>query len=428
MHLFRELRRRESRGEVVRVAVVGLGSMGRGIARQIKAMPGMRPVIFVNRTVERAVECWIAMGEHEQDVVVSGDPRLLELALEQGLPCACADPEVVAALEGVDVVVESSGSVASGARAVLAAIQGRKHVVLMNAELDATLGCYLAARAREQGVVYGYADGDQPGVLMRLYEWVRGVGLEVMAAVNCKGFLDVKATPESSREWANRMQTSARMVCAFTDGTKMNLENAVVANATGLLPGCRGMHGVRTTQSAAVLDFQRILCAGGIVDYTLGGDFGGGVFVIGRSEDRARLGHYLEYLKMGSGPDYMFLRPYHLCHVETPLSVAEAVLYGEPTIAPRGAPKVEVVAVAKRDLCAGEVLDGIGGAATYGQIERVEVAGEFLPIGLSEGLRLQESVAEGNPIPRVSVEIEQEQYLWGLRKMQDTYFKCFTVE
>ncbi len=427
MHLFRELRRRQSCGEVVRVAVAGLGSMGRGIARQIKAMPGMEPVILVNRTVERAVELWQALGEDEQDVVVSGDPRLLEVAIEQGLPCVCSDPAAAVGLAGVDVVVEASGNVASGARTALGAISEGKHVVLMNAELDATLGCFLAERARQQGVVYGYADGDQPGVMMRLIEWVQGVGLDVVAAVNCKGFLDVNATPETSREWAARMQTSARMVCAFTDGTKMNLENAVVANATGLLPGCRGMHGVRTTQKDAVADFQQILEKPGIVDYTLGGDFGGGVFVIGRSEDWERIGHYFDYLKMGRGPDYLFFRPYHLCHVETPLSVAEAVLYQEATIAPRGAPVAEVVAVAKRDLQAGEVLDGIGGAMAYGQIDLVEAARDFLPIGLSEGVRLGAPVAAGEPIPRSALEIPGGEYLWNLKMLQDAYFQSFTV-
>jgi predicted homoserine dehydrogenase-like protein len=185
------------------------------------------------------------------------------------------------------------------------------------------------------------------------------------------------------------------------------------------------MHGVRTNQSSAVADFQRLLSTPGIVDYTLGGDFGGGVFVIGRSEDWDRIGHYFDYLKMGAGPDYLFFRPYHLCHVETPLSIAEAVLYQEATIAPRGAPVAEVVAVAKRDLRAGEVLDGIGGAMAYGQIDRVEAVREFLPIGLSEGLRLTAPVAEGEPIPREAVEVSGGEYVWNLRMLQDAYFQSF---
>lgn len=425
MHLYRELGRRQQFGRVIKVAVSGIGSMGRGIALQLRAMPGLEPSILVNRTVERAVEAWVLAGAAREEIVVSDDPRLLEIAVEQGLPCVCREPESAVAVSAVEVFVEASGTVGPAARAVLRAIAARKHVVVMNAELDATIGCYLAERARQQGVVYSYADGDQPGVLMRLLEWVALHGFEVVAAVNCKGFLDVRATPDSCAEWAQRMKTSPQMVCAFTDGTKMNLENAVVANATGLVPEVRGMHGVKTTQKDAVRDFGAALSRTGVVDYSLGGDFAGGVFVIGRSSDWERVGHYFDYLKMGPGPDYMFLRPYHLCHLETPLSVAEAVLYREPTIAPRGGPVAEVVAVAKRNLAAGEVLDGIGGWTVYGQVDTVERARDFLPVGLAENAVLTRAVAAGEPVPLGAVEFPAGDYIVNLRHLQDTLFSTF---
>jgi predicted homoserine dehydrogenase-like protein len=425
MHLYRELGRRQQFGRVIRVAVSGIGSMGRGIALQLNAMPGLAPSILVNRTVERAVEAWMLAGAARDEIVVSDDPRLLEIAVEQGLPCVCREPESAVAVAGVEVFVEATGTVGPAARAVLRAIAARKHVVVMNAELDATIGCYLAERARQQGVVYSYADGDQPGVLMRLLEWVGLHGFEIVAAVNCKGFLDVRATPDSCGDWAKRMKTSPQMVCAFTDGTKMNLENAVVANATGLVPEVRGMHGVKTTQREAVRDFGATFSRTGLVDYSLGGDFAGGVFVIGRSPDRERVGHYFEYLKMGTGPDYMFLRPYHLCHLETPLSVAEAVLYREPTIAPRGGPVAEVVAVAKRNLAAGEVLDGIGGWTVYGQVDTVDRARDFLPVGLAEKAVLTRAVAAGEPVPLAAVEFPPGDYIVNLRHLQDTLFSTF---
>ncbi len=425
MHLYRELGRRQQFGRIIKVAVSGIGSMGRGIALQLRAMPGLEPSILVNRTVERAVEAWVLAGAAREEIVVSDDPRLLEIAVEQGLPCVCRDPEAAVSVAGVEVFVEATGTVGPAARGVLRAIAARKHVVVMNAELDATIGCYLAERARQQGVVYSYADGDQPGVLMRLLEWVGLHGFEIVAAVNCKGFLDVRATPDSCGEWAQRMKTSPQMVCAFTDGTKMNLENAVLANATGLVPDVRGMHGVKTTQRDAVRDFGAILSRTGLVDYSLGGDFGGGVFVIGRTSDWARVGHYFDYLKMGPGPDYMFLRPYHLCHLETPLTVAEAVLYREPTIAPRGAPVAEVVAVAKRDLAAGDVLDGIGGWTVYGQVDTVERARDFLPVGLAEGAVLTRAVAAGEPVPLAAVEFPSGDYVLNLRHLQDTLFSTF---
>ncbi len=425
MHLFRELGRRQQFGRVIKVAVSGIGSMGRGIALQLNAMPGLAPSILINRTVERAVEAWLLAGAIREEIVVSDDPRLLEIAVEQGLPCVCREPESAVAVAGVEVFVEATGTVGPGARAVLRAIAAHKHVVVMNAELDATIGCYLAERARQQGVVYSYADGDQPGVLMRMLEWVGLHGFEIVAAVNCKGFLDVRATPDSCRDWAHRMKTSPQMVCAFSDGTKMNLENAVVANATGLVPDVRGMHGVKTTQKDAVRDFGAVLSRTGLVDYSLGGDFAGGVFVIGRCADWDRVGHYFDYLKMGSGPDYMFLRPYHLCHLETPLSVAEAVLYREPTIAPKGGPVADVVAVAKRNLSAGEVLDGIGGWSVYGQVDTVDRARDFLPVGLAEGVVLTQSVAAGEPVPLAAVEFPPGDYVVNLRHLQDTLFSTF---
>ncbi len=147
--------------------------------------------------------------------------------------------------------------------------------------------------------------------------------------------------------------------------------------------------------------------------------------MIGRSPDWDRVGHYFDYLKMGPGPDYLFLRPYHLCHLETPLSVAEAVLYREPTIAPRGGPVAEVVALAKRDLKAGEVLDGIGGFSVYGQVDTVERAKDYLPVGLSENARLTRAVAAGDPVPLSAVEFPPGDYVVNLRHLQETLFTSF---
>jgi predicted homoserine dehydrogenase-like protein len=180
-----------------------------------------------------------------------------------------------------------------------------------------------------------------------------------------------------------------------------------------------------TSQKNAIKDFTSVLSRSGVVDYSLGGDFGGGVFVIGRSDDWERVGHYFDYLKMGRGPEYMFFRPYHLCHLEAPISVAETVLLGEPTLAPQGAPVAEVIAIAKRDLKPGTVLDGIGGFCTYGQIDTVERAREFLPIGLSENATLLQPVQRGEPIPRSAVERPEGDYVGYIRQLQDSLFTTF---
>lgn len=418
MHLFRELERRAARGCVVRVAVVGAGAMGRGIAAQVHATRGMRVAVLANRTRERAIASALRFGAPAAMLVESDDPHGLDAAVRAGRIGVTGDASAAAAVPAVDVLVEATGTVAHAARTVTAAIDAGKHVVSMNAELDATVGAALHARARRRGVVYGYADGDQPGVLTRLVEWATGTGFEVVAAINCKGFLDVDATPDSIGAWAERMETGARMVCSFTDGTKMQLENAIVANATGLRPEVRGMHGIRTRRADLLADAGRVLRGAGVVDYTLGGDFGGGVLVIGRSHDRHRVGHYLDYLKMGPGPDYVFFRPYHLCHVEAAVSIAEAVLYGEPTVATRATPVVEVVSVAKRDLAAGTRLDGVGGYTCRGVVDVVEQSGDALPIGLAEGAVLSAPVRRGETIRRAVVERRPDDLVDELRSEQ----------
>lgn len=425
MHLYRELRRRQQFGRVIRVVVSGAGSMGRGIAMQLQAVQGVEPAVIVNRTIERAIETWLMLGASRDEIVVSDDPRLIQIAVEQGLACVCRDLGAALSLKEIEVLVEATGSVPAGAKSVLSAIHAGKHVVVMNAELDATLGCYLAERARQQGVVYGYGDGDQPGVLMRILEWMDLLGFEVVAAVNCGDVLDVRATPQGCAPLAAKMKTSARVACSFADGTRMNLVNAIVSNATGLKPEVRGMHGLRTIRRDAIRDFGGVLEKRGVVDYTQGGDFGSGVFVIGRCEDWERVGHYFNYLNLGPGPDYLFFRPHHLCHLELPLSVAEAVIYREPTLAPMGAPVSDVVAIAKRDLKAGEILDGIGGSTFYGQIDTVERARDFLPCGLAAGAVLVKSIAADEPIPRSVVEFSAGDYAVNLRRLQETLFSTF---
>lgn len=420
-HLFRELGRREARGEPVRTAVIGAGFMGKGLVYQLSKMPGMRPSLVVNRTADKAVAAYVESGYKREHVLVSDDPRALALAVMENRPAVSREPEIAGHVITLDVVIEATGAVEMGAREALACIRNKKHFVSLNAETDGTVGCLLKKKADEQGVVYTNADGDQPGVIMRMAEYCRGCGFDVLAAVNCKGFMNVRATPDSIMEWAVKQRTSPKMTCAFTDGTKMNIEQNVVCNATGLLPFKRGMIGVKTCQASAVKDFEAtgaLERPPGIVDYTLGGDFGGGIFVIARGKNREFVQPYLKYLKMGDGPNYMFFRPYHLCHIETPLSAAEAVIYRDATIAPMGKPVAHTVAIAKRDLKAGEVLDGIGGFNQYGELEVADKARGLLPIGLAEGVRLKRDVRMDDPIPEDAVELDESGLLVGLWREQ----------
>jgi predicted homoserine dehydrogenase-like protein len=203
----------------------------------------------------------------------------------------------------------------------------------------------------------------------------------------------------------------------------MNIENAVLANATGLVPEVRGMHGVKTSLPSALHDCLSTFKGRGVVDYTLGGNFGGGVFVIGHAEDPVMVQPLMKYLKMGDGPNYLFYRPYNLCHLETPLTIAEAVLDGEPTIAPLGAPLVEVIAIAKRDLNRGDILDGIGGYCIHGQIDTADRARGMLAVGLTDRARVLGTIRRGEPILLSEMEIDHESLLMRLRAQQDNMFR-----
>ncbi len=415
MSLFARLRQREADGETAPVAVIGAGLIGRGIVRQIQLTPAMRPALVVNRTTDAAVRAYILAGFDRQSIVVSNDSKTLCEAVRSQQPAVTQSLEAIAEIPELQAVVEVTGAVEYGAQVAVAAINSGKHVIMMNAETDATVGPRLKTLADRAGVVYTNSDGDQPGVLKRLVEFVSGVGFEVIAAINCKGFMDIHATPDSVRPWAKSQNTSLPMTTAFTDGTKMNIENAVLANATDLVPGVRGMYGVSTDSTNAIRDClaafgdQR-----GLVDYTLGGDFAGGVFVIGYGDDPEMVLPYMRYLKMGDGPYYMFFRPYHLCHLETPLSIAEAILDHQPTIAPGNRLVAQVAAIAKRDLQPGERLDGIGGYTCYGEIEATGSAPQSLPIGLSEHAILTCPIAGDEPIPMHAVELDHRSTLMRL--------------
>jgi len=415
MSLFSRLRKYD---ETIGVAVAGAGLIGRGIVRQIELTPSMTTRLIVNRTPANAVQAFIQAGCHAGDIVVSDDLHVLQNAIDHDHPAVTSTLDALEALRGLDAVVEVTGAVAYGADVALRAIAGGRHIIMMNAETDATVGNALRRRADAAGVVYTNADGDQPGVLMRLIDYVEGLGFEIVLAMNCKGFMDRHATPDSVRAWARKQSTSLAMTTAFTDGTKMNIENAVLANATGLLPDVRGMHGVRSTLATAVTDCMNVFTRRGVVDYTLGGDFRGGVFVIGFADDPVMVQPYMRYLKMGDGPNYMFYRPYHLCHLETPLTIAEATLDHEPTIAPLDRRYAEVVTIAKRPLRSGEMLDGIGGFTCYGEIDRAADARGLLPVGLSMNVQLHHDVAADDPVPLSAVSLDESSRLVQLWREQ----------
>jgi predicted homoserine dehydrogenase-like protein len=405
-------------GGHVRVAVVGAGFIGRGLVRQLELSPGMSPALVVNRTVDRAIDALELAGYGRAAITVSRESSELAEAIRSGRPAVTDWAGVVPELEDIDLVIEATGAMDYGAQVIVEGLASGKDVVSMNAEVDATVGYLLHDEARAHGRIYTIGDGDQPGVLLRQLDFVSLLGVEVVAAVNCKRNLNLHQNPDDSRPYAERDGTSVLMTTAFGDGTKMQIENAVVANLTGLVPDRRGMHGVETTIERAAEDIASAISRHGVVEYTLGGDFGGGVGVVGFGEDEM-VRPYMRYGKLGDGPYYFYFRPYHLLHFEVPWTIADVVLDRAPLGVPVGPPVAEVVAVAKRDLKAGEQMDGIGGFACYGQVETAERAEGFLPVGLAEHARVVRRVAKDEAVPLDAVELSGDAEIVRLRRRQD---------
>jgi predicted homoserine dehydrogenase-like protein len=265
----------------------------------------------------------------------------------------------------------------------------------MNAELDATLGPVLKVRGDQAGVIVSYTDGDEPGLIVNLSRYVRGIGLQPVLVGNIKGLLDPYRTPETQREFAAAVGQKERMVTSFADGTKLSLEATITANALGFRVLQRGMIGHRcdhVNEIADLFDLDELL-AGGVVDFAMGAQPGSGAFVVAYGDDAPRK-QYLSYFKLGDGPLYTFYQPWHLPNFDLPMTVARAVLFHDAAVTPSGAARCEVVAVAKRDLSADDVLDGIGGYDCYGVVENSAVArkDDLLPIALTGGCRLVRAV------------------------------------
>ena len=419
------LARRESDGEPIRVGLIGAGYMGKGMARQIiESMVGMDVVAIANRTVETAIAVFEACGVGDEVEVVSTQDDM-DSVLAAGKRAVTAEPLQICKTPSVEAILEATGEVEYGARTAEAAIAAQKHIVLLNAELDATVGPILKVMADDAGVVISNADGDEPGVAMNLVRFVRSVGYKPVLAGNVKGFYDPHRNPDTQRGFAEEHGQRPKMITSFADGTKLSMEASVLVNATGFSVAQRGMTGLRCDHVRDVLDLYDLeaLLDRPLVDFVLGAEPGSGAFVIGFDDDTERRA-YMDYFKMGKGPFHVFYRPFHLTHLEAPLSVARAVLFGDATIAPLDRPRAEVVAYAKTDLGSGDVLDGIGGFTCYGMIDNVEVARseDALPMGLTDGAVMRRPAAADTALAIDDVELPPGRVVDRLRRAQDQHF------
>ena len=424
------LARRIAAGEPpIRIGMIGAGFMAAGVVLQINTTyaGAMRVVAIANRTPEKAVKAYADAGQDGARICESAGA--LARAIEAGVPAVTTDPMLVATSPHVDVFLEVTGAVEDAAPLVLAAIEHGKHVVLMNAELDGTVGCLLKTKADRAGVVYTNVDGDQPGVEANLWRFVKGLGVRPVLCGNIKGLQDPYRTPTTQAGFAARWGQSPAMVTSFADGTKVSFEQALVANMTGMTVARRGMYGhtvapgTALAEAAALYDPDELIAGPGIVDYVVGAAPGPGIFVLGAIE-HPRQRHYLNLYKLGEGPLYVFYTPYHLCHFEVPTTIARAVLFGDATIAPAGAPQVEVVALAKRDLKAGEAIDELGGYTVYGEAETAGATArdDLLPIGVAVGARVTRDVGKDAVLTYADVELPAGRMIDRLRAEQAEHF------
>ena len=421
------LKAREEQGKPIRVGMIGAGFMGQGLTNQIvNSVPGMRMAAVYNRRPERAFHVYRYAG---RDDVVSADTQsALDDAIRRGVPAVAEDPFAICRSSEIDVVVDVTGSVEFGAHIILEAFQFGKPVVLMNAEVDSTIGPILRVYGKKHGAILSACEGDEPGVQMNLYRWVKGLGLIPRVIGNVKGLQDPYRNPTTQQGWAERWGQNAAMVTSFADGSKISFEQSIMANATGFQVKSRGMsRGLKYEGSIMEIqklyDIDELRALGGIVDYTVGPPLIK-VFCLAEHPDPKQR-HYLNLYKMGEGPLYPFWTPYHLVHFEAPNAIARVVLFGDEVAPPLGGPVVEVCAVAKRDLKAGEVLDEYGMYMTYGEAVNTEEmsAQRYLPEGLVEGCRLRRDVAKDQVLSYDDVELPAGRLADRLRAEQYRHFR-----
>ncbi len=421
------LQARAAAGNPIRVGLLGAGFMAQGLTNTIvNSVPGMCVVAIYNRRAERASHAYEYAGVPDSVVATSqGD---LEDAIRSGKPAVTEDAFLLARSENVDVIVDTTGSVDFGATVLLEAFAHGKDVVLMNAEIDATIGPILQVHAAKHHVILSACDGDEPGIQVNLYRWAKGLGLTPRVMGNVKGLLDPYRNPTTQKGFAEKWGQNPAVVTSAADGSKISFEQAIVANATGFGVQTRGMsRGAEyrddVMKIGSLYDIHELRRLGGIVDYVVGTPLAK-VYCLAEHSDPKQQ-HYLNLYKMGDGPLYALFVPYQLVHFEVPDTIARVALFRDSVAKPLGGPVVEVCAVAKRDLGLGETLDDYGMYMTYGEaVNAGEMSsGRYLPEGLVEGCRLKRAVKKDAVLTYDDVVVPPNRVADKLRGEQYAHFR-----
>lgn len=423
--LAKDLAARAASGKPVRIGLIGSGEMGTDIVTRAAMMDGIEVAAISELNIpnaHRAVSISHQEDGHSADAATTD---AINAAIESGKTAITDNTDALIELGLIDVVIDATGVPAVGAEIGLRAMERGKHLVMMNVEADVTIGSYLRREAERLGVIYSLGAGDEPSSCMELIEFVSAMGHKIVCAGKGKNNpLNIDATPDAYEAEARARHMNPRLLVEFVDGSKTAVEMAAIGNATGLIPDIDGMHGPAAgpKELARVLIPEKdggILSGIGRVDYSIGKGVSPGVFVIAEAE-HPRIHERMADLKMGDGPYYEFIRPYHLTSLEVPLTCARAVLYGKADMVPLDKPVVEVCAVAKRDLKPGETLDQIG-EYTYRawamEVSRAQAA-RALPAGMLTGATVTAPIRKGELITGLNAKLPNTRIV-ELRRRQD---------
>lgn len=413
MTIYQQLLERENQGAPIKIGVIGAGQMGFGMIAQIATIPGMAVT---------------GISDIRLDFAQSAAAAYQASSTRQHKVLTVTDFKEVIYSEDVEVIVDATGVPEVGAKIAMETLVAKKHLVLLNVEIDITVGSLMHKLYQTANLVYTGSDGDEPAATTELFEFAKSMGMEVLVAGKGKNNkLNISANPDTCREEALKKKMAPHMLAAFKDGTKTMAEMNLLSNAIGFVPDKVGMHGIAGDQTSVVKDLDikengGILDKFGVVEYVDG--LAPGVFVIVKGQNDG-VKHELNYLMQKEGDHHLLYRPFHLASLETPITIAKAVLRNDHAIVPLGAPISETVAVAKKTIKEGERLDGIGGYSVRGVLEtHVDMVSEgHIPIGLISGeVVAKRTIKEGTFITEEDVELDQSTTVWKLRKLQDSMF------
>lgn len=417
------LDRREQAGNPIKVGMIGAGEMAKGMINQImRYTPGMTITAIYNRNPKRSEKVLQELGL--RDFEICNQVSDIESIINKGKILLTSDMDIFLSIKPIEVVVESTGAIAFGAETILKAFEKGRHVLSFNAELDSTLGPILYKKSKDAGVKYALGDGDQPGVTMNLYRYVKGMGFEPLVCGNIKGMLDHYRTPATQKAFAESWGMEPRMATNFADGTKVAFEQSCIANATGMKVAKRGMYSYHSTEHVdnltGLYDIEELRSLGGIVEMIVGAKPSPGVFVYAAAKDPYSI-KYLNYGKLGNGPLYSFYVPYHLLFFDIASSICRLIDFDDSVIVAKSKPIVDVITIAKTDLFPGDILDGIGGFNSYGLCENHEIVLEenLLPMGLSEGCLVTKPIKKDTPLTFGDVDFPKERLIDALWSEQN---------